>query len=150
MNTDSALIDSSNLEKLRHIIGPNPGQLKIEHTFDEILIAGKNLFQGRLKGEVIKTCASGVAASDVFNDGATLESNPKEFFYILFNTGQITLTSKHLRNNMKEGQLLHKVYNKVITLQGYVAANTLLTSDGETPPDDFVLFDDEDTKEPCL
>lgn len=34
MNTDSALIDSSNLHLLEHIIGPNPGQLKVEPGFE--------------------------------------------------------------------------------------------------------------------
>lgn len=47
---------------------------------------------------------------------------------------------------MKEGKLLHKVYSKMITLQ-----DSLLTSDGESAPDGWCVFDDEDdTTDPVL
>lgn len=134
------------------------------------------MLQGRLNGEVIKTCASGVAGSDEFIHNKTMSlnthpsdalhqtrvltvgENPAEFIDILFNYGSINLTSKHFVNNMKEGQLLHKIYNKVITLRDSIeriAINTLLTENGSPVPDGFVLYDqnddnDDDTIDPIL
>jgi hypothetical protein len=87
----------------------------------------------------------------------SLESNPRELFDLLFNEGRISLTSKHLANNIKEGQLLRKVYSKIIILQGSssigagintarIATNTLLTEKGD--PDGYILFGDDETKDP--
>jgi hypothetical protein len=150
VNTDGAVIDSSNLHLLQGVIGPNPGQLKVEAQFDEIFVARKSLFQGRMKHEVVKTSMSGISQSDLF-DGRSIRGNEKLFFDLLYNNKRVVVTSRHLQNNMREGQLLDKVYDKTIIwgaeepLREGRSRPSLFDLPSEPVPDGLILFSSDDS-----